>query len=64
MSNLAPILTSIKLHLPLNVAVDAGTVPNNLVHNLRTTFESRKEHAPDLYSHLEFSVDSFQGVSQ
>ena len=67
MSKLALILTRIKLHLPLNIAVDAasiGTLPDNFVHNLRTTFESRKEQAPNLYSHLEFSVDSFQGVSQ
>ncbi|KAH9061068.1 phosphatidylinositol-glycan biosynthesis class S protein-domain-containing protein [Lactarius vividus] len=52
-----------ELHLPISVAVDAastGTLSDNLVHRLRSTFESRKEQAPNLYSHLEFSVDSFQ----
>ncbi|KAI9458637.1 phosphatidylinositol-glycan biosynthesis class S protein-domain-containing protein [Lactarius psammicola] len=57
-------LSGKELHLPLSVAVDVastGMLPENLVHKLRTTFESRKEQAPNLYSHLEFSVDSFQG---
>ena len=67
MSDLVLVLTGNKLHLPLNIAVDvasAGTLSDDLVHKLRTSFESRKEQAPNLYNHLEFSVDSFQGVSQ
>ncbi|KAH9003428.1 phosphatidylinositol-glycan biosynthesis class S protein-domain-containing protein [Lactarius hatsudake] len=55
-----------ELHLPLSIAVDAastGTLSDDLVHRLRSTFKSRKEQAPNLYSHLEFSVDSFQGAA-
>ena len=60
-------LTAIKLHLPISVAVDvasSGIRPDDLAQNLRSIFELRKERVPALYSHLEFSVDPFRGVSQ
>jgi hypothetical protein len=56
-----------QLHLPIGVAVDIanpGTPSDDLVEKLRTTFESRTQDIPALYSHLEFSVDPFRGVSQ
>lgn len=60
-------LTVGQLHLPISVAVDIanpGTPSDNLVEKLRATFELGRRDIPALYSHLEFSVHSFRGVSQ
>lgn len=67
MDDLNPCLTVGQLHLPISVAVDIanpGTPSDNLVEKLRTTFELRRRDIPALYSHLEFSVHPFRGVSQ
>jgi hypothetical protein len=67
MDNLNPYLTISQLHLPISVAVDIanpGTPSDDLVEKLRTIFELRRRDKPALYRHLEFSVHSFQGVSQ
>ena len=56
-----------QLHLPVSVAVDIskpGTPSDGLVEKLRTIFELRRKDIPALYSHLDFSADFFQGVSQ
>jgi hypothetical protein len=66
MDILSPKLTESKLHLPISVAVDItspGTLSDDLTQKLRTIFQSRKENNTALYSHLEFSVDRFRGVS-
>lgn len=62
-----PCLTASQLHLPVSVAVDIsnpGTPSDGLVEKLRTIFELRRKDTPALYSHLDFSVDFFRGVSQ
>jgi hypothetical protein len=67
MAIMTPCLTVSQLHLPISVAVDIagpGTPSDELVEKLRMRFESRRQDIPELYSHLEFSVNPFRGVSQ
>jgi hypothetical protein len=67
MAILSPCLTVSQLRLPISVAVDIaspGTPSDDLVEKIRMLFELRSQDIPVLYSHLEFSVDPFRGVSQ
>ena len=64
MAILSLCLTVSQLHLPVSVAVDVSSPADGLVEKLRRTFELRRQDVPVLYSHLDFSVDHFRGVSQ
>ena len=64
MAILSLCLTVSQLHLPVCVAVDVSSPADGLVEKLRRTFELRRQDVPALYSHLDFSVDHFRGVSQ